>query len=168
MIKSDGIVQQGNGVSIVQRISKYLGKKVWVGTEFGPGYTGILNEVFYRDLEIQVIAEDETEHRFFGTEISSYIYPILKTVENLTEEEIESILINYHDMNGKAKFNDNFSFIFKGCTTGDYNPFANLPCHSIFKLLSINAGATHYKDSPTGYVSIHDGLPCKRWSEVFK
>ncbi len=156
-VKSDAIVQQGEGVSIVEHLAKYLGKKVCVDTGSGPSYTGVLNEVFYRDLEIQVIADDETEHRFFGAEISSYIYPILKTTEDMNHVLINEYIEIIHG--GQIDL----------CAEDDFSEMSLTSAEFTF-LFDNSIGAIPDKDSPTGYISLHDlpkKLPCKRWSEVF-
>jgi len=96
------------------------------------------------------------------------IYPILKTAEDLTYEEKKEI---YSRMVCFSFLDDDFidktqRFPQLSIKNGTFNWTASFKIGK--DLLNISAGAIPDKSSPTGYISIHDNLPCKAWSEVFK
>ena len=79
-------------------------------------------------------------------------FPILKTVDQLSDKEIL-------DIDGVESIDDvanDFSII------GDYHTcyFFSADIKQGNQLLKLSAGAVPDKDSPTGYVSVHDSLPC--------
>lgn len=77
------------------------------------------------------------------------LYPILKTVDDLTDVDLRIL--------GVMESVRNYSF-----NPGSYSD-AWLARE---QLLAIGAGAKANKKSPTGYVSIFDDLPCVRWGKV--
>ncbi len=172
-MKSKSVVnkQRDNSVSNKQHtaltLAKYLGQKVCYKRDnldfFMVGKLSKLNIRSNRAIcftEIKA-SNDYQEDEFINEafEIKN-CFPILKTVEDLTEEERETIFGSIPIDFIAEDFTDysRDSIILEGGLTLDR-------CKNILK---INAGAIPNKKSPTGHVDFWDTLPCKRWSEVFK
>jgi len=110
---------------------------------------------------------DKVYNKFF--ENSHSFYPILKTVEDLTEEESGTILCGYHNYHleekGRAFFNRNFTVNIQGDNMHNWKPMEELRPFEIMFLINEGFGAMPSKDfitrkdSPTGYVDLF-GNPC--------
>jgi len=151
-----------------ESLGKYLGKKVWV-EKFAWGVRKKSQVIILDSLatgesdsgpgcNIGVLDEDTTFDFY-----PERVYPILKAVEDLPEEEFRFV---YGHSEREGFYN---SFINDGSPLSDFG-YARLLEWDDTKtsLFSVNAGAIKHSRSPTGYVSLFDELPCKRWSDVFK
>lgn len=95
-----------------------------------------------------------------GLEDTEY-YPILKCSDDLTDVE-KGEIGNIKD----CDFYDGFIFDDSFEISESFNHYGH-PIQYVWYLLSIGAGAISSDEYATGYTSIHDGLPCLRWSDVF-
>tara|TARA_R110002051_G_scaffold312716_3_gene388121 strand:- start:526 stop:981 length:456 start_codon:yes stop_codon:yes gene_type:complete len=145
-----------------QSLGKYIGMKLYYeATIMGntEGYIGKLIEVSLSGIVCLNTIADEFS-------IDDYpVVPILKTVEDLTDEEKREI---YSFMGCFFTLNDEMDSFLDEDFTDKTQRFPQLSIKNGKDLLNISAGAIPDKSSPTGYISIHDNLPCKAWSEVFK
>lgn len=148
---------------IAKSLGKYLGKKVWHNIPLVSEY-GTLVSINLRTYEV-VVEEDGHSRSFKDLE---NIYPILKTSEDLTENEMYDIYGNlWHALTRSKKE------VIKMCKDhvqanfgmGSYYP--GLDMKHALTLLDKDYGAVLDPGYPTGYKSIHDGLICKRWEDVF-
>lgn len=117
-----------------------MGKKIFIVTDKGME-------------QIEELTTDLLMKIDIGKDDSFTAYPILKTVDDLTNEEMAGIYpyCNRFEISNLWRY-------------GAYK----LTFESMLRLLGVDAGAAYVKKSPTGFLSIFDSLPCKRWSEVFK
>lgn len=171
-VKSDAIVQHGEGVGLLQHTAKTLGKHlgdpVWVDR----GIDSFIATLISVDLKSDYFKVEWVKNSLYKkNDIWSNLvhktgfYPILKTVTDLTEEDRPTL-----DFGSSGIFDSDFKIEVEKdsyccCKTFDVHTMGNLKA-----LLDINAGAIPDKDSPTGYISLHDlpkKLPCKRWEAVF-
>ena len=148
-------------VHTAKTLGKYLGMKVYCDKEKKVG------ELYRLSSGNGVDLLSETTPRKWSRDLTEHtghtplpVYPILKTVDDLTEEDYPY-----------SPFNNILTGV---CLRDEFEPGKNDMGLTLFRasellqgLLINNAGAVPDKDSPTGYVSIFDGLPCKRWAEVF-
>lgn len=89
-------------------------------------------------------------------------FPILKTLDQLSKEDQKRFfwerftILDQEEMDGLEIYPD-FTVYCPGTTDRDKHV---LDPHWANVLLSLSGGAISDKDSPTGYVSVHDLLPC--------
>ena len=165
-LASDNAQESKTNGQTAQTLGKCLDRKVWVVPEFGESYTAKLTGCSLFNNKINL--DDENTWYTLDPDSNSefekiIVYPILKTVEDLTEEmkdkwkntlRVFNTIYEYHE--AYPTFNSVVSRLTK-CFLGD---------------LWNNGGlAIPDEESPTGYISLHDlpeKLSCKRHSEVFK
>ncbi len=131
-------------------LAKYLGKKFFIERIDDKKF----NQIETLDARLLMKIEDgevSTLNRFYR------FYPILKTVGDLTQTEFAEIF--HHGL--RDRVNDDF------LEMDDNGGFEPIGLYRFDTLMAHSAGAKKSQNSPTGYVSIFDNLPCKRWSECF-
>lgn len=156
-------------------LGKYIDMYAW--SEYGALSTG--------QFKIEVL----DSHRYGGGVVfyvegevarafSSQVYPILKTLDDLTDAEFDELFPRYQ----RHEIAPDFSVKCIQCSPLNILPRGELTLALGMKLLSEGIGAIPYENSPTGFVSLFDGLPdegigagpdfeglpCKSWGEVFK
>jgi hypothetical protein len=122
-----------------QSLGKYLGRKIFIDSK-GSGLTGtaILNGVDMVEGYLSIFDNLTQIHQDFKLGSGNEVYPILKTVEQM--EGVDHFYMQDIDY--------------------EFEHFG-LSVEASEALLWISAGAEPHKQSPTGYISIHDGLPCE-------
>lgn len=137
-------------------LAKYLGKDVWfIGDIDFPEMVVVLESVRNRCNEVTLGLGDEGSEDEISAD-PNHVYPILKTVENLTEEEVKEL------WGGTTRFeieeiNLFNPYQFRWLIDNQTGAIPPMPNH--------RKGIDPNKKSPTGYISIHDNLPCIRWRE---
>ena len=145
-------MKQDNGVVIMKHtaktLAKYLGMEVAIFFD-ETQFEGV-DELITVDLESKVpLITKERLVNGGATPHLQYVknvYPILKTVEDLTKDELENI----------PSFDRRLETTFMG---------DSITIEGGTYMLHKGIGAIPEKKSPTVYVSIHDNLPCVRWNE---
>jgi|TARA_R100000501_G_C2625668_1_gene119161 hypothetical protein len=136
-----------------QSLGKYLGRKIFIDSK-GPGLIGtaILNGVDRLEGYLSLFDNLTQTHQDFKLGSGNEVYPILKTVEELHK--------NKHILASQI---DCFSLIWRTeCDRVNLKAIDTLQIACILQeLLKLGYGAMPNTASPTGYISIHDGLPCE-------
>jgi hypothetical protein len=161
-------------------LAKYLGMSVYVVSDSSyddpvDSGTYILDSLDLGDRYHDIGLDNPAKYSLFGKEVHAKdVYPILKTVDDLTYEDIESVFDSvshrYCKANGLTMtFKNETLFAYRYTSkSGDYTSSRNRPDYfKMMKLLDMGFGAEKDEVSPTGFVSVHDlnRLPCIRWRE---
>lgn len=97
-----------------------------------------------------------------------FIYPILKTTEELTAEDAQRMLLETYDMQRDRRdmtFLGNFSKIMRTNSGWEYAHTVDIGPLETNMIVSNGYGAIPNEDSPTGYVDIF-GNPCVTYKQV--
>ena len=135
-------------------LAKYLGMEVWVEDDENGHYKGRLTQI------------DECGEMYVDIQDGPYylgeVYPILKTVDDLTDSDIKVLKVasDLKDNSWPKNFN-----VPKTKFKESFYTFDAIYARYINTLLTINSGAIKDLHSPTGYFSVLDNLPCIRWRE---
>lgn len=131
-----------------QTIGKYGGKDVWI---ISRNHKAKLVRINFNSGYVKCEWTPECTNDFVDPALrkesflASDIVPILKTTEDLTEDEHWECCEEFTTMAGRrSHWNRDFK-----------------------KMMKVNGGALSSVFSETGYMDFWDNLPCKRYSEVF-
>lgn len=157
----------------VRSLARYLGMKIRVNKNTAyknPVISGIytLTGVCSDDPYCDVNIDNPSMYPLSDKEVHAKdCFPILKTLDQLTKKDQKKFfwerftLLDQEEMDG-LEIDPDFTVYCDGTSERDecvLDPYwANV-------LLSVSGGAVPDKDSPTGYVSVHDDLPCIKWEE---
>ena len=134
-------------------LGKYIGKKVYINCEdlIGSDKSQLMIRINLGDSSSISVGFKDVDGSYEETSDCEphIIYPILKKMEDLTDipPQYDQWLFDIEE--GRLLS-------------------SNFPAWLNRWFLKNNALAIPSKVSPTGLISIHDGLPCKAWGEVFK
>ena len=145
-----------------ETLKYYLGREVYIDRGVAR-HAATLIRISSKSEMVKVEWEAHNGNNFTEEDISkesikaSQCYPILKTAEELTEEEFNQVYINHSNIDYMFLEND-FEIELLNCNEC-LGEVVRPQAYEIEKLINLGYGAIPNEESPTGYVDLF-GNPC--------